>query len=85
MKKNFPNKIADKNTKTVQNPWNFDQPEYDQRSSCYVNAGSHKGVGVRQPVGSITHNMKSAVPIGRNHEMQVDEVPRKNLHIDVDE
>lgn len=33
-------------------PWNFEQPKYDERSSCFVNAGTYHGVGINQPVGS---------------------------------
>ena len=32
-------------------PWDFRCPQYDQRSSCFVNAGTHYGVGINQPVG----------------------------------
>lgn len=32
-------------------PWDFRCPQYDERSSNFVNAGTHYGVGLRQPVG----------------------------------
>tara|TARA_R110000868_G_scaffold121883_4_gene323357 strand:- start:7270 stop:7524 length:255 start_codon:yes stop_codon:yes gene_type:complete len=32
-------------------PWDFTCPQYDQRTSNFVNAGTHYGVGHRQPVG----------------------------------
>lgn len=32
-------------------PWDFRCPQYDQRSSNFVNAGTHYGVGINQPVG----------------------------------
>jgi hypothetical protein len=32
-------------------PWDFTCPQYDQRSSNFVNAGTHYGVGIKQPVG----------------------------------
>jgi hypothetical protein len=32
-------------------PWDFRCPDYDQRSSCFVNAGTNYGVGINQPVG----------------------------------
>lgn len=35
----------------VRSPWDFSCPQYDQRSSNFVNAGTHYGVGHRQPVG----------------------------------
>lgn len=31
--------------------WDFRCPAYDERSSCFVNAGTHYGEGHRQPVG----------------------------------
>ena len=41
---------------------NFNQPEYDKRSSCFVRAGDDHGIGKRQPVGSMSHNAKEAIP-----------------------
>ena len=35
----------------VNSPWDFRCPQYDQRSSNFLNAGTHYGVGVNQPVG----------------------------------
>jgi hypothetical protein len=32
-------------------PWDFRCPQYDQRSSNFINAGTHYGVGINQPVG----------------------------------
>lgn len=57
-------------------PWDFRCPQYDERSSCYVNAGTHYGVGHRQPVGH-HGNPKSKVdvlPQSRVNTMEVDEV-----------
>lgn len=53
---NEPNAIKkqhpkDKPEDGVKSPWDFTCPQYDQRSSCFVNAGTHYGVGHRQPVG----------------------------------
>lgn len=31
--------------------WNYSQPHYDNRSSCFINAGTDYGVGHNQPVG----------------------------------
>lgn len=67
--------------KTIKSPWDFTQPEYDERSSCYINAGTHHGVGKPQPIGSEKHSMKGAVPVGRPPQMRVDEVTKKNLPI----
>ena len=87
MKTGFKNPIEVKGeTKSVKSPWDFKQPEYDERSSCYVNAGSHYGVGHKQPVGH-SGNAKSKVdilPKGRVKTMQDDEVPSGNLTIELE-
>lgn len=43
-------------------PWDFRCPQYDQRSSNFVNAGTHYGVGHRQPIGH-EGNPKSVVDV----------------------
>jgi len=57
----------------VNSPWDFRCPQYDQRSSNFVNAGTHYGVGHRQPVGTETHSNKNGVPVGRPATMRTDE------------
>lgn len=42
--------------------WDFRSPPYDQRSSCFVNAGTYYGQGINQPVGH-KGNPKSAESI----------------------
>ncbi len=57
-------------------PWDFRCPQYDQRSSCFVNAGTHYGVGMNQPVGH-EGNPKVRVdtlPYGRINTMKVADV-----------
>jgi len=49
-------------SKSFPSPWDFTQPEYDQRSSIYMNAGTHHGVGKRQPVGTEKQSGKPAIP-----------------------
>lgn len=34
-------------------PWDYRCPQYDERSSCFVNAGTHYGNGIKQPVGHL--------------------------------
>jgi hypothetical protein len=87
MKSGFKDPIAIKEGKKIKSPWNFDAPEYDERSSCYVNAGSHYGVGHRQPVGHEGNPKMDAptLPRGRVNAMEVDEVPHKNLMIELEE
>lgn len=87
MKTGFKDPIAVKDqTKKIKAPWNFDQPHYDERSSCYVNAGSHYGVGYRQPVG---HHGDAKIdvdtlPEHRVKGMKVAEIPHRNLEIDLE-
>jgi len=59
----------------VKSPWDFRCPQYDQRSSNFVNAGTHYGVGHRQPVGH-EGNPKTIVdvlPQTRRNTMQDDD------------
>ncbi len=87
MKTGFKDPIAVKEGKKINSPWNFDCPTYDERTSCYVNAGSHYGVGYRQPVGH-EGNPKSTAPtypLGKVKTMKVDEVPVKNLRLEIEE
>lgn len=56
-------------------PWDFRCPQYDQRSSNFLNAGTHYGVGRTQPVGH-EGNPKDKVdvlPFGRQNTMRVDD------------
>jgi hypothetical protein len=83
MKSGFTDPISIKNQKPKdkpidgkKSPWDFTCPQYDQRSSCYVNAGTHYGVGHRQPVGHKGNpkTIVSVLPQGRFKGMEVDEV-----------
>lgn len=65
----------DKPVDGKKSPWDFRCPQYDQRSSNFVNAGTHYGVGYTQPVGH-TGNPKSVVdvlPSGRLNTMRDDD------------
>ncbi len=57
----FPNKLEPKPGEKKKSPWDFTAPPYDERSSCYVNAGTKYGVGHRNPIGH-SGNPKSEVP-----------------------
>lgn len=68
MKTGFKDPIAIKSQKPKDqpvdgknSPWDFRCPQYDQRSSCFVNAGTNYGVGNRNPVGH-EGNAKSTAP-----------------------
>jgi hypothetical protein len=41
----------DKPHNAVNSPWDFRCPQYDQRTSNFINAGTHYGLGINQPVG----------------------------------
>ena len=51
-------------------PWDFRCPQYDQRTSCFVKAGTDYGEGHRQPVGTLKEDNKNVVPIGRVNTMK---------------
>jgi len=79
---NFADPIAIRNQNPNDKPvdgvgvqWDFRCPQYDQRSSNFVNAGTHYGVGRKQPIG---HE--------GNPKMHVDVLPqsRKNTLQDDD-
>lgn len=82
MKSGFKDPIAIKNQKPSdkpvdgkKSPWDFTCPKYDERSSCYVNAGTHYGLGNKAPVGRIGIPKESAstLPKGRVRTMEIDE------------
>ena len=45
-------KPHDKPVDGKNSPWDFTCPQYDQRHSCFLNAGTDYGVCMKQPVGS---------------------------------
>jgi len=58
MKKPFSDPLAIKNQKPPykpmdgkNSPWDFRTPPYDQRHSCFIQAGTDYGTGVAQPSG----------------------------------
>ena len=87
MKTGFHDPIEKKPGKKMKSPWNFSAPDYDERSSCYVNAGSHYGVGHKQPVGhkDDPKQKSPALPQGRVKTMDVDDIPRSNLEFELEE
>jgi hypothetical protein len=56
-------------------PWDFRCPQYDQRSSNFINAGTDYGVGRNQPVGHSGNPKERAecLPMGRVKTMRDDE------------
>lgn len=75
-----PTRIRDQNKEYqpedgVKSPWDFRCPQYDQRSSNFINAGTHYGVGTAQPIGH-EGNPKStvaALPRTRKDTLQDDD------------
>lgn len=84
MKTGFKNELDLKDGKEKKSTWDFKQPSYDERTSCYINAGTHHGVGYRQPVGTPGGPKKDVpcLPYGRIDTMKVSEVPHKNIEIE---
>ncbi len=56
-------------------PFDFRCPQYDQRSSSFVNAGTHYGTGIKQPVGhkGDPKQFVDAMPMKTIHTMRTDE------------
>lgn len=59
----------------IGSPWDFRCPQYDQRHSNFINAGTHYGIGHKQPIGH-TGNPKQFVdvlPQTRRNTLQDDD------------
>lgn len=75
-----PNRIKDQNPTDhpidgMRSPFDFRCPQYDQRSSNFINAGTHYGVGINQPIGH-KGNPKQVVdvlPQTRHNTLQDDD------------
>lgn len=77
MKTGFENPIEAKPKKSVKTPWNFESPDKDERYN--VAAGTHYGVGHRNPVGH-TGDPKvtcKCLPKGRVKTLDIYENPSK--------
>lgn len=77
MKTGFKDPIAIKQKEQkIKDPWDFRCPQYDQRSSCFIQAGTDYGVGHRTPVGTsqITKSIDSVIPKGRVNTLEDDHV-----------
>ena len=81
MKTGFNDPISRKSGKEKKSPWNFQCPDYDERSSCYLNAGTNYGIGHRQPVGKEGKAVSraSTLPFGRVNTLETDSAPPKHL------
>ena len=87
MKTGFKDVLEQKEKRTVKNPWNFDQPPYDERTSCYVNAGTCYGTGKTQPIGTINNKGPHAIPMGRVNTLETfyKHPDGRNTNVDVKE
>jgi hypothetical protein len=74
----FPNNIGIHVSRKISNPWNYDSPRYDERTSASVNAGRHFGIGERQPVGHAGDPVKH-VDVLPQHTFQFNLYERDNL------
>lgn len=81
MKTGFKDPIARKPGKKQKTLWDFRCPAYDERSSCYINAGTHQGIGHKNPVGHTGNPAKraSTLPYGRINTMETSYVPPRQL------
>lgn len=70
--------------KKIKAPWDYSQPPIDERSSCYVNAGNHHGVGYRQPTGTFKHKSFDAIP-QHCHHASLNPPKHENLKIELDQ
>ena len=63
MAKFFKDPIAPKvGEKKVKDPWDFDAPDYDQRTGGSIGAGTNYGTGFRNPVGKARGSAKRDMP-----------------------
>jgi len=84
MKTGFNDPIAPPATKKKKSPWDYRCPVYDERSSYYVNAGSHYGIGHNNPVGheGPAKQRVPTLPYGRVNTLKTSYVPPKQLDQD---
>lgn len=84
METGFPDK-QEKHYKAMKNPWDFRMPIYDERSSSYVNAGSHYGTGFNQPIGheGPAKLHVDCLPMGKVKAQEVVFKKQKDLPVDI--
>jgi hypothetical protein len=80
METGFKDRCKVNNPKEKKTFWKFKAPVYDERSSCFVRAGSDYGVGKNQPIGKYeARSMDEVIPKGRVDTLQTDSTDEKNL------
>ena len=79
MKTGFKDPIEVKNPKK-NFKWDFAAPVYDERTSCFIEAGSNYGKGHKQPVGGFkARSMDEVIPKGRIETLRTDYVREENI------
>lgn len=63
MARDFKDPIAPKQRKNGNNPWNYDAPPYDHRSSESISCGNDYGLGFRVPSGKFSASSVDKGPI----------------------
>ena len=60
----------------INSTWDFRCPQYDQRSSNFINAGTHYGVGIIQPIGHKGNPKRTVdvLPLTRMNTTQDDDL-----------
>lgn len=71
MKTGFKDEVKLTGPKKTKAPWDFTQPTYDQRSSCFINAGTEQGVGKKCPVGKEGDVSAYSIPMGKVDTLKV--------------
>lgn len=73
MKTGFKNPLGVEEGKKIKSPFNFDAPPYDERSSCFIKAGTNYGLGHRQPVGhpGNANQRADTMPVGKVNTQEV--------------
>jgi hypothetical protein len=85
MKKRFDDPIAVKQNKEMKSPWDYRAPCYDERTSCFINTGSHYGVGHTQPVGHKGDPKKDVAALPRTSKIMMEDerLVTRNLPLDM--
>lgn len=73
-KTGFKEIVKNEEKKIDSKAWNYKAPSYDERSSCFINAGEKHGVGHKQPVGSLKHSSSGGVSFGKVKTLESDEI-----------
>jgi hypothetical protein len=88
MDSGFNDPIAPKVKKNKKkSPWNFQAPQRDESTSCFVKAGTNYGMCHKNPVGheGPAKMRVPTLPFGRIKTQEVDEAPPRILNPDFEE